>query len=216
MSTVTPFPNKPDWLKQCILGDGKPPRPLPNVANALTALRNDPAVREALGYDEMLCAVVLQHEIGQPIGGNVAEPRAFTDADYTDLQEWMQGAGLKRIAHDVVRHAVDSRARANSYHPVRDYLESLKWDGKKRLSVWLSTKLGAELNPYTQAIGRMFFISMIARIVEPGCKVDHMLVLEGSQGQLKSSACEVLAGEYFFDDLRDITHKDASQHLRGK
>jgi predicted P-loop ATPase len=214
--TVTPFPNKADWLKQCILGDGKPPRPLPNVANALTALRNDSAVRDALGYDEMACAVILQHEIDQPIGGNVTGPRPFTDADYTAMQEWMQRAGLKRIAHEVVRHAVDSRARANSYHPVREYLESLKWDGKKRLGVWLSAKLGADLNLYTQAIGRMFMLSMVARIIEPGCKADHMLVLEGQQGELKSSACEVLAGEYFSDGLRDIASKDANQHLRGK
>jgi predicted P-loop ATPase len=210
--------NKPaDWVKQCILGDGKPPRPLPNVANALTALRNDPAVRDALGYDEMACAVVLQHEIGQPIGGNVAEPRPFTDADYTDMQEWMQRAGLKRIAHEVVRHAVDSQARANAYHPVRTYLENLKWDGKKRLGVWLTTKLGADLNLYTQAIGRMFLISMVARIVESGCKADHMLVLEGPQGELKSSACAVLGGDYFSDSLPDVTSgKDVSQHLRGK
>ena len=206
----------PDWLRLSILGDGKPPRPLPNVANALTALRNDPAVRDALAYDEMLCAPVLLHEIGQPLMGNLAEPRTLTDQDVTDIQEWMQKAGLKRIGHDVVRHAVESYARKNSYHPVREYLESLKWDGVKRINVWLTTKLGVEMTEYTKAIGRMFMISMVARIFDPGCKVDHMLVLEGPQGGLKSSACEVLAGEYFSDGLRDIAHKDANQHLRGK
>jgi hypothetical protein len=51
--TVAPFPGRRNWLNQCILGDGKNPKPLPIVANALIALRNDPAVRDAFGYDEM-------------------------------------------------------------------------------------------------------------------------------------------------------------------
>jgi predicted P-loop ATPase len=215
--TVAPFPSKRSWLDKCILGDGKNPKPLSIVANALIALRNDWAVRDALGYDEMLRAPMLLHEIGQPLGGQLMEPRPLTDKDVIDVQEWMQDAGLKRLARETVRDAIDSHARDHAYHPVRDYLEALAWDGQPRINMWLTAKLGAELTKYTQATGQMFLISMVARIFEPGCKADHMLVLEGPQGQLKSTACTVLAGGYFSDSLPDITSgKDVSQHLRGK
>jgi predicted P-loop ATPase len=215
--TVAPFPGRRNWLNQCILGDGKNPKPLPIVANALIALRNDPAVRDAFGYDAMLRAPTLLHAIGEPLLGNVREPQPLTDKDVIDVQEWMQGAGLKRIAHDTVRLAIDSYARDCAYHPVLDYLEALRWDGTLRLNNWLSRYLGAEQTAYTQAIGIMFLISMVARIFEPGCKADHMPVLEGPQGELKSTVCEILAGQWFSDNLPDVTSgKDVSQHLRGK
>jgi predicted P-loop ATPase len=165
----------------------------------------------------MLRAPMLLHQIGQPIGGDLREPRALTDKDVTDLQEWMQLAGLMNISHDNVRLAVDSHARDHAYHPVLDYLESLRWDDTERLNSWLTSYLGVEHNDYSQAVGAMFLISMVARIFEPGCKADHMMVLEGSQGELKSTACAILAGDWFSDCLPDITSgKDASQHLRGK
>jgi predicted P-loop ATPase len=207
----------PHWLDRCIKGEGKDPQPLPIVANALLALRNDPTVIDAFAYDEMLCAPMLMHQIGAPMSNTITEPRPLTDKDVTDLQEWMQDAGLKRMPHETVSYAVESYARDHAYHPVRDYLETLVWDHTSRLDTWLPCYLGAEQTPHTQAIGRMFLISMVARIFEPGCKADHMIVLEGQQGQLKSTACGILAGQWFSESLPDVTAgKDACQHLRGK
>jgi predicted P-loop ATPase len=214
---IASFPNKRSWLDRCILSDGKNPKPLPIVANALLALRSDPALLDTFAFDEMLRVSMLMHQIGAPLAGNVAEPHPLTDKDLTELQEWLQDAGLKQIAHQTVRDAVECYARDHTYHPVLDYLNAIKWDVRPRLNKWLTTYLGAKQTDYTRAIGSMFLISMVARIFEPGCKADHMLVLEGLQGELKSTACQLLAGQYFSDNLPDIAGgKDVSQHLRGK
>jgi predicted P-loop ATPase len=205
----------PHWLARC-LKDGKG-KPLPIVANAFAALEGDPQLRDAIAYDEMQCAPMLLHDVGQLIGGTIDDPRPLTDCDVTEIQKYLQHAGLERIGREPVRDAIDAYARNHSYHPIRDYLESLQWNGEPRVSTWLTSKLGATNNDYTSTIGKMFLISMVARIFEPGCKADHMLVLEGPQGTLKSSACAILAGNWFSDNLPDITSgKDVSQHLRGK
>jgi predicted P-loop ATPase len=101
---------------------------------------------------------------------------------------------------------------------VRDYLHALpEHDKKPRLSKWLVTYLGAEDSPYIRAVGRMFLISMVARVEQPGCKVDYTLILESEQGGEKSKIGGVLGGEWFSDNLPDIrSGKEASQHLRGK
>ncbi len=108
-------------------------------------------------------------------------------------------------------------AYENRFHPVRGYLNGLEWDGTARLSNLFPVYFGSERSAYTEVIGALFITSMVARIFEPGCKADHLPVIEGAHGTLKSTACSVLGGTWFSDNLPDIsTGKDASQHLRGK
>ncbi len=189
-------------------------RPIPNLVNAMVALRTDTGLREAFAYDEMLCAPMLLDQLVPGLGFTA---RPVTDIDVGIVQERLQLAGLQRIARDTVHQAVDMRAHERAFHPVRDCLDSLEWDGRPRLATWLPNYLGAERSEYTEAIGIMFLIAMVARIYDPGCKVDYMLVLEGPQGAQKSASCKILGGDYFSDNLPDVmSGKDVSQHLRGK
>ena len=124
---------------------------------------------------------------------------------------------MKRLSKDVAHQAVDVCAHEHRFHPVKDYLNDLQWDGTKRLAKLFEKYFGADATPYAQAIGPMFLISMVARILAPGCKADHLPVIEGPQGALKSTACGILGGRWFSDSLPDVTAgKDAQQHLRGK
>ncbi len=204
---------KPEWLRDCLRGEtGKP---LSNLANAALALRSDPAFKGMFAYDEMLCAAVLIRSLDEPADG--FKPRAVTDVDVGKLQEMVQKIALVRLPNDVTHQAVDIVAHQLRFHPVRNYLNGLIWDGTPRLKTWLSRYMGAEASAYAEKIGTMFLISMVARIFEPGAKVDHMLVLEGLQGELKSASCAVLGGDWFSDNLPDVTGgKDVAQHLRGK
>jgi predicted P-loop ATPase len=149
--------------------------------------------------------------------GGPFTPRPLTDTDAVTVQRRLQRLELKRVSTEVVHQAIDQRAHEHAFHPIRDYLSGLQWDGTSRLTDFPSTYFGAEPTAYTAGVGTMFMISMVARVLQPGCKVDHMLVLEGPQGALKSTACGILGGKWFSDNLPEIdSSKDVSQHLKGK
>jgi predicted P-loop ATPase len=214
-----PDPNAPDWLADTQRDSHDEPRP--NLYNVLVALRADPRFVDAFTYDEMLRATILDHRLeGSPLADDEETFRVHPvrDADVTALQELLQASGLERVGKDAVHQAVDLRALERSFHPVRDYLNGLAWDGTPRIDTWTSTYFGAEDTEYHCGIGRMFLVAMVARIFEPGCKADYMLILEAPQGSKKSTACQVLGGEWFSDSLPEIRNagKDVAQHLNGK
>jgi hypothetical protein len=186
-----------------------------NVGNILLALKQEPMLKNAFGYDEMARAEMLMRPLFTKDPN--FKPRPATDADITAVQAWLQWYKFPGLGKDATHDAVNKHARDHAFHPVRNYLDGLVWDGWPRLPTWLSVYFGAKENKYTGAIGTMFLIGMVARIYAPGCKFDYMASLEGGQGFYKSRACSILAGpEYFSDQLPDIKGKEVSQHLRGK
>jgi Virulence-associated protein E len=203
-----------DWDCQCMSGKSGLAN---NLANALIGLREDPELFQALAYDEMLRVPMLMRPLFR--ADPTFLPRPIEDTDVAVIQEFMQWKGLRKMGRDTMHQAVAARARENSFHPIRDYLNAVTptWDRKERAPTWLSYYLGAVDSLYVRRIGKMFLISMVARIFEPGCQADYMPILEGPQGLLKSKACRVLGGKWFSDNLPDITSgKDVKQHLRGK
>lgn len=201
----------PEWHDKCIKGTtGKP---LPILANALIGLRAE--MPDTFAYDEMLCVPMLMQSLVKDNAGFSLRP--CTDIDVGVMQELLQHLGLARLSKDVTHQAVDIRAHECRFHPIRAYLTDLDWDGRLRISTLFPVYFGADSTDYAMEISTMFMVGMVARIFEPGCKADHMVVLEGAQGTLKSTACRVLGGDFFSDNLPEVgAGKDVSQHLRGK
>jgi predicted P-loop ATPase len=198
------------WLAKCICSSNG--EPLPILANALIGLRA--AMPDTLAFDEMMRAPMLMSPLEKETG---FKPRPITDVDVGIIQERLQHLGLRQLSKDVVHQAVDVRAHERRFHPVCSFLNRLRWDGKPRLSTLFPYYFGADDTPYTRAIGTMFPIAMVARVYDPGCKADYMVVLEGLQGGMKSTGCRVMGGLWFSDSLPHISAwKEVSQHLRGK
>ena len=121
---------------------------------------------------------------------------------------------------ELFRIVLSDTARLNAFHPVRDYLDGLAWDGKPRVDCWLVTYAGAEDSAYTRAVGALKLIAAVRRIRKPGCKFDEMMVIEQpQQGTDKSSALAVLAvrEDWFTDDLPlNVEGKRVIEVLRGR
>jgi predicted P-loop ATPase len=204
MKKKRPFRLITSWLNDCQRSENG--APINNLHNVMVALEGEQRFG-VFSYDEMARQVLVKLKKRQ---------RPLTDNDVTSLQESLQIAGLSRISREPVQQAVELYASRHAFHPVKDYLEALVWDGKPRVCAWLSSYLGVAASAYAASVGQMFLVAMVARIFEPGCQSDYMLVLEGPQGQLKSSACAILGGRWFSDQLPDLHNKDVSVHLRDR
>lgn len=180
------------------------------LANAITCLRGfHQAWLGVLAYDEFANCIVTRKS--PPWG---AAPGAWTSADDIRAADYLHHVGIF-VSPKIAAQAADVVSREMPFHPVREFLRSLKWDGKPRLDNWLSTYLGAESTAWTRACGSRWLISGCARIEQPGCQADYCLLLVGRQGTLKSSALKILAGDWFRDHLSSISNKDSRIELSG-
>lgn len=152
--------------------------------------------------------------VGNLPWGRPTSTATWSDEDTAQLRMYMEGFFGKLAKNDLL-DVVSAVASNQSYHPVRDYLNGLTWDGVERLDTLFIDYLGAEDNAYTRAVTRKSFVAAVARIMRPGCKYDTMLVLVGTQGRYKSSILAKMGGEWFSDSLRTFGDKEAMETIQG-
>jgi predicted P-loop ATPase len=205
-------PVRPPWASLLRIDAGGAPER--NEANVITALSLDAAFAGALMFDEFSQEIIVARALPWDPAGT-AHPRPWGEADDVRCAEWLQRHEIN-VPPVVVGRSVVAVSRNIRIHPVRDYLEALAWDGTPRLDTWAVAYLGAEDTPLHRSMASLWLVSAAARIMQPGCKADHMLILEGPQGIRKSTALKVLASDpWFTDELADLGSKDAAQQMRG-
>lgn len=205
-------PNKVDVLGNAILKD----KDITNIINFFSI----PAQRFSDLYQLIRFNTFTQKiEFTRPAPWHNTEfPRSeWHDKDNALLRHYLNRNFAEYVASEKnVEDAVIQLCELHSYHPLKNYLRSLTWDGKPRLDKFLVDIGGAEDTKYTRAVTRCFFIAAVARVMQPGCQFDHVLVLEGGQGIGKTSLLRILGGEFYGDVLIDPHNKDTFTSIQGK
>lgn len=205
--------------------------PRPTLANALEVLVRDARLDGVFAWDEMRGGAVVRTP--PPWSGGLFDPapwrgeRPVRDEDLSQLVAWLDRVYGLATSTDIAARALHAAAHRHSYHPVRAWLEALPAceadagpDSETLLNTWLTRFLGVEDTPYARRVGRWWMISAVARAIQPGCKADAALVLEGPQGAGKSTAIAALCPrrEWLLDSEIDPAKdaRDAYQAIRGR
>lgn len=185
-------------------GRGKPRR---NLHNLFLFLKHSPGLGRSIRFNEFAGRV----EWGD---------RPLVDEDIIKIRLIIEEAGaamqFEPQAADV-RQAVYLHAQDNTFDPVREYLDGVAWDKYPRLDTWLKDYMGAPDHEMIGVFGAKFLIGSVARVYDPGCQMDNMLVFEGKQGAGKTTAVAALFGrEYMISSISDFKSRDASIYLQGR
>lgn len=191
------------WARLHIVKD----RPAGTVGNVLAILHGDPSWGSRLGYDEFSQEVCLDRE---PLPEERAtEVTARLSYDYN-----------LDATTGTVLECMRAAAKRRPFHPVREWLDGLRWDGVERVRDLLLVGFGADAagdEELVRLLGERFMLSILARAYQPGAKVDTMLVLCGKQGARKSTGLETLVGPQWFGATKlDLANKDSFMQMRGK
>ena len=182
-----------------------------SIRNCLTVFQNDPLLSGAIAKNLLTERVDIVKPIGYHRTGT-----AITDTDMNYLLLYLEETyGL--TSEKKIAAAIGIVANENGYHPIRDYLNGLSWDGTERIRTCLHHFLGADSDPYTYEALRLFLLGAIHRAFHPGCKFEVMLCLVGGQGAGKSTFFRLLAvkDEWFSDDLRKLDDDNVYRKLQG-
>jgi predicted P-loop ATPase len=197
------------WMKNLSLN--KKGQILPEASNIKLILRNDPNLKGKFALNDF----THRYEILDDLPWRKrSRGDTWGDADDSCLRNYLSTVyNIK--APSVIRDAFNEVAERNAFHPVREYLEGLEWDGIERLDTLLIDYLGAEDSPYTRAVTRKMLVAAVARIERPGIKFDNVLVLVGPQGVGKSYIIKLLGQKWHSDSLTTVQGKEAYEQLQG-
>jgi putative DNA primase/helicase len=181
-----------------------PGAPIACLENLDTILSRDPVISIRIGFDEFRSTYTWDR-------------KATTDEEETLVNMDIQIVYGLRCPTALMREAFCAASRRREFHPVRDYLGGLVWDGVPRADSILLRYAGAADTALNRALGRRWLRSCVARVLEPGCKVDTVLILVGPQGAGKSSFFRAMMPrrEWFSDTPIDFSHKDAYAQMQG-
>lgn len=191
-------------------GPGATPRP--TLSNAVKVLEHDKTLAGTIWYDEFLDRILT----GTPA-------REWIDADDLNLTvEFQDRIGMAAVPTSIIRDAVHQYAFRRRRNSVQDWMNALQWDGIDRIDCAFEDHWGVEFGTdqpcdYVRAVSHNFFIGIVARAMHPGCQRDEMVVFESlKQGTRKSTALNVLAGDWFAVAHERVTEKDFFQDIQGK
>lgn len=189
-----------------------PTKPASTIDNILKILRYDPAFKNAFYYDLFSKRMIITKSL--PWDKETKKKREWSDIDDSGLLSYLEK--IYQLNNEAkMYHAFSLAKNYISLHPIKEYLEGLKWDGVSRIDYLLQDYFGAENNSYTQDIMRKSLIACIARIYEPGIKFDSVLILIGKQGLGKSTFFKKLGMEWFSDSVTDFKGKEAYEQIQN-
>ena len=180
--------------------------------NAVTILSYDPLLKGSVRYNELTQRV----DIVKDLGWERRDGKALVDNDLHNIHYYCERTyGITALK--TIEEAVHMVANRNAYHPVRDFLNSLEWDGQERVRYALHRYLGADTSDYTYEILKFFMLGAVSRVFRPGVKFDYIICVVGDQGAGKSSFFRLLAveDEWFTDDLKDLESNKVYEKLQG-
>ena len=182
-----------------------------SIRNCLTVFQNDPVLQGAVRYNILTERI----DIVKPLWWS-KQTATLTDTDLNYLMLYLEDK-YSLTSEKKIQKALSIIADSNKYHPIRDYLNGLEWDGTERIRYALPRFLGAEEGEYTYQALRLFMLGAISRVFKPGCKFEVMLCLVGGQGAGKSTFFRLLAvrDEWFSDDLRKLDDDNVYRKLQG-
>lgn len=179
--------------------------------NILIIFEHDRNLKGMIRYDEFTHVDLVSQLPWRKV---TMASNTFTDMDHSCLRRYFElWYGIDNAQK--VQDAFNEILNRNHFHPVREYLNDLIWDGKERLESLFIDYLGAEDSLYVRTVTRKMFLAAISRIFQPGIKFDTMLVFVGPQGKGKSWLVGKMGGKWFSDTLGNIHSKEAMESLQG-